>query len=111
MMRTPKNFDGTAPTGKAIGALLSEALAGISKQAGCEGHEILAAWGEVLGSNFANLTKAASFQDGVLTVKVKSSTLYSLLHQHERPRLLARLQELFPNAGVRDIVFRIGRFT
>ncbi|HAB99384.1 MAG TPA: DUF721 domain-containing protein [Parachlamydiales bacterium] len=110
-MRTPKNFDGTSPTGKMMSALLRDALAGISKQAGCQGHEILAAWSEVLGEKFANLTKATGIQDGVLTVKVKSSTLYSLLHQHEKSRLLARLQELFPSAGIRDIVFRVGRFT
>ncbi len=109
-MRTPKYFDGTTSTGKAISGLLRDALAEISKQAGCQGHDILAAWSEVLGAKFANLTKATGIQDGVLTVKVKSSTLYSLLHQHEKPRLLARLQELFPRAGIRDIVFRVGRF-
>jgi hypothetical protein len=111
MMRTPRNFDGTFPTGKAIDGLLREALVSISKQAGCQGHEVLAAWGEVLGPKFANLTKAVALQDGVLTVKVKSSTLYSLLHQHEKPRLLEKLQMLFPHAEIRDIVFRIGRFT
>ncbi len=107
-MRTLKNFDGTEPTGKSIDRLLQTILADLNKQAGRQGNEVLSGWAEVIGPKFAKLTEAAAIQDGVLTVKVKSSTLYSLLCQHEKPRLLARLQELFPLAGIRDIVFRIG---
>ncbi|MDP1608139.1 MAG: DUF721 domain-containing protein [Chlamydiales bacterium] len=110
-MRTPKNFDGTSLTSKEMSPLLSQVLAEISKQAGHGGQEILLAWERILGSKFAFLTKAVGVQDGVLTVKVKSSTLYSLLHQHEKPRLLTELQKQFPKAGIRDIVFRVGRFT
>ena len=107
-MRTPRNFDGTSVTGKMIDELLRDALVDIGKRAKSQGHEILASWGEILGAKFADLTKADAFRDGVLTVKVKSSTLYSLLCQHEKPRLLARLREMFPRAAIRDIVFRIG---
>ena len=107
-MRTPKNFDGVQPTGKSIDNLLSILLTEISRQAGRQGNEVIEAWGPLLGPKFANLTEATGFQDGVLTVKVKSSTLYSLLCQHEKPRLIAKLKELFPRAGIRDIVFRIG---
>jgi hypothetical protein len=91
--------------------LLKDLLSAIGKQTGHQGHDIVLAWEGILGSKFASLTKAVGVQDGVLTVKVKSSTLYSLLHQHEKSRLLARLQELFPKAGLRDIEFRVGRFT
>lgn len=107
-MRTPKNFDGTSSTSKSINGLLKEALSEISERAGRQGDEILQAWSEILGPNFTNLTKATAVRDGVLTVKVKSSTLYSLLSRYEKPRLLERLQELFPEAKLRDIVFRIG---
>lgn len=107
-MRTPKNFDGTEPPGKPIDVLLSKILNDISRQSGQQGAEILKSWGNVIGPKFEKLTEAVSVQDGVLTVKVKSSTLYSLLCQHEKPRLLARLKELFPRAAIRDIVFRIG---
>lgn len=107
-MRTPKNFDGTSSTSKSLNGLLKEALSEISEKSGRKGCEILQAWDEVLGPNFANRTKAASVQDGVLTVKVKSSTLYDLLSRYERPRLLEKLQEMFPEANLRDIVFRIG---
>lgn len=107
-MRTPKNFDGNEPTNKQIDGLLSKILTDIGKQAGQQGIEIMRAWGALLGPKFENLTEATAMQDGVLTVKVKSSTLYSLLCQHEKPRLLARLREMFPRASIRDIVFRIG---
>ncbi len=107
-MRTPKNFDGIEPTGKQIDRLLSKILNDIGKQAGQQGHEVMRVWGALLGPKFENLTEAVAMQDGVLTVKVKSSTLYSLLCQHEKPRLLARLREIFPLVTIRDIVFRIG---
>ena len=107
-MRTPKNFDGIEPTGKSIDHLLNKILSDIGKQAGQMGSEVIQAWGHVLGPKFANLTEAVGMQDGVLTVKVKSSTLYSLLCQHEKPRLLKKLRELFPRIEIRDIVFRIG---
>jgi len=53
----------------------------------------------------APFTSPVSLEDDVLTVKVKSSTLYSLLAVHEKRRLLAGLQKKF---SIRDIVFRIG---
>lgn len=53
----------------------------------------------------APMTEPISFFDGVLTVKVKSATLYSLLCHHEKPRLLKQLQRKFP---VRQLVLRAG---
>ena len=58
-----------------------------------------------MGEKMAPMTKPVSFADGVLTVKVKSSTLYSLLVAHEKPRLLGRLKEKF---SIRNLVFRVG---
>lgn len=62
-------------------------------------------WKELMGEKMAPMTEVISFKDGILTVKVKNSTLYSLLQQHEKPRLKARLQEKF---SIRDIMFRVG---
>ncbi len=108
MSRTPKFYDGTAPTGKRADRILSHILSEIGNQTGHQGHEVIEAWAEIIGPKFASLTEAVSMQDGLLTVKVKSSTLYSLLCQHEKPRLLVRLRGKFPRASIRDIVFRMG---
>ena len=105
MHRTPRHFDGTARTGKLLSEILPEAVRDIREKAGQGGEEIFRFWQELIGDKMGPLTDAVSFVDGVLIVKVKSSTLYSLLCQHERPRLLKRLQEKFP---VRSLVFRVG---
>lgn len=69
---------------------------------------ILAAWTEVIGETFAPMTEAISFYQGVLTIKVKNSTLYSLLSQHEKNRLLKNLREKFPRTEIKTIHFRLG---
>lgn len=85
--------------------LLPEVMADIGKKVKDPRLEIYRLWNELIGEKMASMTEPVSFVDGVLTVKVKSSTLYSLLVTHERPRLLARLQEKF---SIRNLVFRVG---
>ena len=105
MARTPRHFDGTGRTGKVLSDLLPEIVKKIGEKSGCQSEEIFGFWPTVIGEAMAPYTEPVSFIDGVFIVKVKSSTLYSLLSQHERPRLLQRLQEKFP---VRNLVFRAG---
>lgn len=69
---------------------------------------ILAAWPQVIGEKLASMTKAVCFEKGILVVKVSNSTLYSLLTQHERGRLLKNLREKFPSVEIKNIYFRIG---
>ncbi len=85
--------------------LLPELLAEIGKRAGDPREEVFRFWFELIGEKMAPLTQPISVHEGVLTVKVKSSTLYSLLCQHEKPRLLKAMQEKF---SIRNIVFRVG---
>lgn len=109
MHRTPKNYDGIAPPAKTLQELLPEALACIRKSGrDGSGSNVIDAWPDVIGPKMASMTKVLSFERGVLTVAVRSSSLYSLLCQHEKPRLLRMMQERFPKNQVRDIVFRIG---
>jgi predicted nucleic acid-binding Zn ribbon protein len=103
--RTPKNFDGTFSPGVKIGELLPELLREIGKNREIPREALFQEWQNLIGEKMAPMTRPISFEDGVLTVIVKSSTLYSLLRVHERPRLLRKLQEKFQ---VRDLVFKIG---
>lgn len=105
MRRTPRNFSGTSPTGKPISTLLPEVLQAMRAKQGDPAEEVFAYWPTLLGPKMAPFTEPVSFVEGVLTVKVKSSTLYSLLCQHERPRLLKQLQQKF---SIRSLLFRIG---
>ncbi len=69
---------------------------------------ILAAWPQVIGPKLAGMTEALRFQEGVLTIAVKNSTLHSLLSRQEKKRLMQALKDRFPQAGIRDLQFRIG---
>lgn len=69
---------------------------------------VVAAWPEIIGEKLGPMTQAVGFEKGVLTVKVRNSTLYSLLSQHERGRLLKCLREKFPSIEIKNISFRVG---
>ncbi len=106
--RKRQGYDGTETTSQEISDLLPRFLGKL----GVAHHErpdlILASWPQVIGAKLAPMTKAVSFVDGMLLVKVNNSTLYSLLSQHERGRLLKSLREKFPTAVIKNIIFRLG---
>ena len=106
--RTPRYYDGVRPTSRQIRHLLPEILGQIGAEFQERPDLILAAWPEIIGEKLAPQTQAISFHEGILTVKVKNSTLLSLLSQHERPRLLKSLQQKFPSITIKGIAFRIG---
>ncbi len=88
-----------------MGDLLPEILTNLGRKVGDKREEVYRFWYELIGEKMAPLTEPVSLIDGILTVKVKSSTLYSLLCQHEKGRLLQRLQDKF---SIRNLVFRVG---
>ncbi len=108
MKRTPKNYDGVESPAKTIGELLPALIGGLRRKEEDPTAEILQSWARIVGPSAAKFAEAVGFSDGVLSVVVRSSALYSLLCQHEKPKLLRRLQEEFPKTQVRNIVFRIG---
>lgn len=69
---------------------------------------VLEVWPMIIGEKLAPFTKAVSLENGILTVKVKNSTLLSLLSREEKNNLLIKLQKKFSRDTVRNINFRIG---
>ncbi len=108
LKRTPRNYDEIEPTGKEISDLLPEWIAKASFRFQDRPDLILLAWPEVIGERLAPMTTAVSFINGILTVKVKNSSLYSLLMQHEKVKLLIQMQKKFPSVKIQNIVFRLG---
>lgn len=106
--RTPKGYDGTALTTHAMSALLPTVLAQIGEVYEQRPDLILAAWPEIIGKQLAGMTEAISFHDGVLLVKVKNSTLHSLLSQNDKSRILNSLRQKFPNSLIKTVLFRMG---
>jgi hypothetical protein len=103
--RTPRNYSGVQSPNKKLAELVPDFMSDLGKKMKDPREEIFRFWVILIGEKMAPLTEPVSFADGILTVKVKSSTLYSLLVTHERPRLLARLQEKF---SIRNLIFRVG---
>lgn len=103
--RTRRNYFGTENPVKKMGDILPEIMEDLRGKRGDCQEDVFQFWKALIGKKMAPLTEPVSFYDGVLTVKVKSSTLYSLLAVHEKPRLLKGLQEKF---SVRNLVFRVG---
>lgn len=106
--RLPKGYDGTSATFQRVGDLLPLALQKIGERFQDRPDLVLASWADVIGPKLAPMTKALSFTDGVLTIKVSNSTLHSLLAQHEKKRILDRLRQRFPSVPILNIVFRLG---
>lgn len=105
--RTPKDYDGTAVTTHQMKHLIPQVLSHIDTVYYQQSNLVLEGWSEIIGSKLAHMTQALSFIDGILVVKVKNSTLHSLINQ-EKPRLLQMLREKFPATKIRTISFRIG---
>lgn len=95
-------------TNKQIKDLLPKMLQQIDDAKSQRPDLIVAAWPGLIGEKLAPMTKAAGFAEGILTVKVSNSMLYSLLKTQERGRLLERLRQRFPAVCIKNINFRIG---
>lgn len=101
----------TTPTSKDIRPLLDRMMHQIHKAQSQRPDLILAGWSVLAkgrGKRFASMTEAFSFQDGILNVKVKNSSILSCLQQYERPRLLKELRDKFPSSSIRNIHFYMG---
>lgn len=105
--RTPRGYQGTACTSRAAKDLLPGLLTRMTAKQGMRPDLVLEGWTQVIGPQFSAMTKAVSFDNGILYVQVTNSSLYSLLVQHERSRLLRCLKERFPAAEIKNIVFRL----
>jgi hypothetical protein len=106
--RLPRHYDGPLPTTRHIRQLLPLFLENIGRKVSQRPDLVLAAWPEVIGSQLAPMTKAIAFVDGVLTVKVNNSTLYYLLAQNDKPRLVKNLRDKFPATTIKTIFFQLG---
>lgn len=106
--RTPRNYDGVKPTGHQVSEILPDVLKQIGASFEERGDLVLATWPEIIGDKLASMTQAVSFTNGVLVVRVNNSTLYSLLSQRDKPRILSSLRARFPRTKIYNIVFRMG---
>jgi len=67
-----------------------------------------AVWPKVIGVKLAAMTEVIAFENGVLTISVSNASLYSLLAQYEKGRILKKIKGQFPEIEIHDIYFRRG---
>lgn len=106
--RKSQHYDGTQITSHRMTDLLPRVLANIGDKYQLRPDLILAIWPDIIGPAYASTAQAVSFTDGVLYVKVRNSTLLSLLNQNEKMRLLNKLRSKFPQVEIKNIRFQIG---
>jgi len=106
--RTPKNYDGTGVTTRRLEEVLPLVLSEVDEAFSERPDLIISAWRDIIGPKLAVMTQVDSYCEGILYVKVKNSTLHSLLSQHDRPKLLLKLKQKFPKHNIRNIIFRMG---
>lgn len=106
--RLPRNYDGPGITTHRLNELMPSVLGRISESFSDRPDLILASWPDVIGIRLAPMTQAVSFINGVLLVKVKNSSLYHLLCQNDKAKLVQSLRKKFPNIQIKTILFRIG---
>ena len=95
-------------TNKHLRDLLPQKLREIEDRRDEKPSVILEQWSQIIDEKWRPMTQAISFEKGVLMVKVKNAALYSVLVQQEKERLLRKMQNKFPEAEIKNIIFRIG---
>lgn len=108
LKRTPRNYSGKEFPFKDLRSVLPQIVDRIEKKACSKDQLIVDAWPAVVGEKLAEYTQATAFNEGMIHVTVKSSTLYSLLVQHERKKLTKLYQKKFPHAYIKNIYFQMG---
>jgi hypothetical protein len=70
---------------------------------------VLDTWPQIVGREFAPLTKATQFKEGILEVRVKNSSLMSLLQNPaDKKRIIEAFRARIPGIVLKNIIFRIG---
>lgn len=106
--RLPKNYSGTGITTRPIQSVLPAVLESIGSNFSTRPDLIMQSWKEIIGERLAPMTEAVSFQKGILHIKVKNSTLHSLLSGPEKGCVLEKLRKLFPSIEIKNILFKMG---
>lgn len=99
---------GSRLTNKHLKEVLPKLLGGIGALHQDRPDLIIAAWPHLIGDKLAAMTQVISFEKGILFIRVSNSTLYSILAQNERARLLKNLRQRFPSVEIKNIHFRMG---
>lgn len=95
---------GTGRDPKGLAETLGQLTAELGWESALASAELLSRWGDVVGDETAEHTEPVSVTRGVLTVRC-TSTAWATQLRIMRVDLLARIENLFPDAGIEMIRF------
>ena len=107
--RTPFGYDGAALTSRKLHELLSGVMQRLGPLYKFQPSVVLESWPQIVGEKLALFTSASRYEDGILYVKVKNSTLLSLLSNPvDKQKIHEAVKAAVPGIVLKNIVFRIG---
>ncbi|OGN59331.1 MAG: hypothetical protein A3F40_04270 [Chlamydiae bacterium RIFCSPHIGHO2_12_FULL_27_8] len=95
-------------TNKVLKNILMDFSTDIEKKYLKQPQAIIDYWPKVIGEKLSSMTNVIKFENGILYVLVKSSTLYSILKGVEKKRILKLMQQKFTKNVIFDINFYVG---
>lgn len=105
--RVPLDYDGNIPTGRPINKMLEALKLAFEANLKLDPFRVVEAFATLISKEQEPYVTPKSFIDGVLLVIVKNPLINSLLTR-EKQKLLAQLQEQFPDLGVKSIMLKMG---
>jgi predicted nucleic acid-binding Zn ribbon protein len=93
-----------------IGKVLQKTLRRMDLQVKLEGYRVWLFWHDIVGEQIAKRTQPERLTNGILFVRVSSSTWMQQL-QTMKPILLEKIRGRVKDAVIEDIRFRLGKVT
>jgi hypothetical protein len=107
--RTPFGYDGQNVTSHKLHDLLATMMHRLGPLYAFQPAVVLEMWPQIVGEKLASFTSATRYEDGFLYVKVKNSTLLSLLSNPvDKQKIQEAVKAAVPGIVLKNIVFRIG---
>jgi len=100
---------GTHLTSKKLSDVVPSVMQTISTHFAEKPQMVLDMWPQIIGGEFARLSRAVRFREGILEVRVKNSSLMSLLCSGaDKKRIIDAFRARIPGIILKNIIFRIG---
>lgn len=94
------------PAGKEAKNLLASVLKKIDNRQRISIAAIRKVWIEILGEKYATMTEVVAFDEGVLTVKINSAPLFSILKAEQKTQLEKEMRKRMPALKLQKLNFR-----
>ena len=94
------------PAGKDVKNLLSTVLKKIDNRQKNNIGRISEIWNLLLGERYAPMTKVVEFHEGVLTIKIDSAPLFSILKSEQKTQLEKEMRKRMPTLQLKKLNFQ-----